>query len=142
MQHNPRVSLVVGRDLAEVVTTTHCPQGFAGILGFDLRVLAPDRIVAARERTPRPCRPRAALAGEQAGPLSDHSAADVDANSGRHDRTLRGNNRTDGRADTEVNVWHGRDVRVNERQRCDVFELSTSDFVAFDAVDPRLDRKA
>ena len=87
-----------------------------------LGVAAPDPLVgrAGRQRDgvrDHPAHARPVLrqvVGVQLGAHRDHAAADVDADRGRHDRAVGGDDRPDGRAEPQVGVGHEGHVRADE----------------------------
>ena len=56
-------------------------------------------------------------------PYRVHAAADVHPDGGGNDRALRRNHAAHGRADSSVDIRHGRDVSVDDRQLRNVDEL-------------------
>ena len=75
------------------------------------------------------------------GAHSHHPATDVHAHGRRDNGALGRDHRTHSRADAVVNVRHYRDVRVDERQHCDVAQLVLRFVLNWNALDPGLDRR-
>ena len=63
------------------------------------------------------------ILGSQRQARSNHAAANVDTYSGGNDRLVRGDDRTDGCANAQMYVGHGRNVVVHKRQAGDIGQL-------------------
>jgi len=61
--------------------------------------------------------------GTDRQPAGHHAATDIDADCGGNDSLPGGDHRTNGRANTEMNIWHRGHMVVDERQAGDVDEL-------------------
>ena len=64
----------------------------------------------------------------------DHAATNVDADRGRNHRALRGDDRTDGCADTDVRIGHERDMTHDDRKARGLLRLA--DGVGLDVARP------
>ena len=65
------------------------------------------------------------LPGRQTGPHGHHTATNVDADGGWNDRTFGRDHGSDSGAPSEMDVWHHRQMRVNEGKARDILKLFT-----------------
>ena len=70
-----------------------------------------------------------------------HAAANINANSGRHDCTLAGNDAADGRAHAPMHIRHCCNMLVDEWQLGRIVKLCHSLIFDLDALGPCLDRR-
>ncbi len=168
VQHHPHPAGFVETDLDEVIAAAQGadlvdPVGEAPEGLEQLRVLVGHRIERRREGLGRvgqrtlvlvlraPDRHVAAdlvedllqhalveLLGAQRGPRGGHAATDVDADSGRDDRLIGGDDAADGGADAGVHVRHRGDMAMDEGQLGQVDQLRARARVQL--IGPDLDR--
>lgn len=79
------------------------------------------------------------LVGAEVRANGHQAAADVDANGGRDDGSLGGNDTADGGPDAPMDIRHGGDPLEDERKLSDVEELLAGLVLHLDASGPRFD---